>query len=302
MCVTNHFWSMGQLLLCLHWLWTSIAARAGTSDNGSFFYPAENMPVDAVHFASHWGPAPRSTGYPSSSHNVDVPPYQPDASGPSHDPFMHVSTAGTFSTAPDTYAQHASSSNYERQSFHSVEGSFIDLTMGSGRGPHKRKSPGIPPVCERGSSSRYYNAGSSSDLPISSELRMDKPSIDSQHMPWDHINMAPIYRGSGLSIRGEGSLRNVRSRPALDLESNLARTHLSNNPSHPSYSASHPVDHSSNVDLSVQGSSALTRDWGHISASPVPGRVLVSGKFYVGLCLPMCQISNLPLFLRDFWL
>ncbi|KAK4583300.1 hypothetical protein RGQ29_026191 [Quercus rubra] len=251
-------------------------ARAGTSDNGSFFYPAENMPVDAVHFASHWGPAPRSTGYPSSSHNVDVPPYQPDASGPSHDPFMHVSTAGTFSTAPDTYAQHASSSNYERQSFHSVEGSFIDLTMGSGRGPHKRKSPGIPPVCERGSSSRYYNAGSSSDLPISSELRMDKPSIDSQHMPWDHINMAPIYRGSGLSIRGEGSLRNVRSRPALDLESNLARTHLSNNPSHPSYSASHPVDHSSNVDLSVQGSSALTRDWGHISASPVPGRVLVS--------------------------
>jgi hypothetical protein len=251
-------------------------ARAGTSDNGSFFYPVENMPVDGVHFASHWGPAPRSTGYPSSSHNVDIPPYQPDAPGPSHDPFMHVSTAGTFSTAPDTYAQHASSSNYDRQTFHSVEGSFIDLTVGSGRGPHKRKSPGIPSVCERGSTSRYYNAGSSSDLPISSELRLEKPSIDSQHMPWDHINMTPVYRGSGISIRGEGSLRNVRSRSALDLESNLARNHLSNNPSHPSFSASHPLDHSSNVDLSVQGSSSLTPDWGHISVSPVPGRVLVS--------------------------
>ncbi|XP_059462607.1 probable E3 ubiquitin-protein ligase HIP1 isoform X2 [Corylus avellana] len=251
-------------------------ARAGTSENGSFFYPVENMSVDGAHYTSHWSPAPRSIGYPSSSHNVEVPPYQPDPPGPSHEPFAHLSPAGTFSTAPDTYAQHASSSNYDRQPFHCGEGSFIDLTVGSGRGPHKRKSPGNPSVCERGSTSRYYNAGSSSDLPISSEMRLEKPNIDAQHLPWDHFNVNPVYRGNGLSIRVEDSLRNVRSRSALDLESNLARTHLSSNPPHPSYSASHPIEHSSTVDPLVQGSNSMTRDWSHISVSPAPGRVLVS--------------------------
>lgn len=250
-------------------------ARAGTSDNGPFFYPVENMSVDGVHFPSHWSPAPRSIGYPSSSHNVEVPPYQPDAPGPSHEPFAHLPAAGTFSATPDTYSQHASSSNFDRQAFHCGEGSFIDLTVGSGRGPHKRKSPGIPSVCERGGPSRYYNAGSSSDLPISSELRLEKPNMDTQHMPWDRITMAPAYRSGGLSIRGEDSLRNVRSRSALDLESNL-RTHLSNNPSHPSYSASHPIEHSNAVDIPGQGSNSLTQDWSHISASPAPGRALVS--------------------------
>lgn len=249
-------------------------ARAGSSDSSSFFYPPENMSVDGMHLTSHWGPAPRSTVYPSSSHNVEVAPYQPDAAGPSHDPFVHLSTAGTYSV-PDSYAQHASP-NYDRQTFHGVEGSFVDLPVASGRGPHKRKSPGIPSACERGSSSRYYNAGSSSDLPMASELRLEKPSIDSQLMPWERINMTPIHRGSGLSIRGEGSLRNVRSRPALDLESNLARTHVSGTPSHPSYSASHPIEHSSPVDLSIQGSSSLTQDWGHLSMSPAPGRAMVS--------------------------
>lgn len=253
------------------------------------------MSLDGTHFASHWSPAPRSTGNPSSSRNVEVPPYQPDASGHSHDPFVHLPTAGMFSTVPDSYAQHASSSNYEWQALHDVEGSFVDLTVPSGRGPQKRKSPGIPSVCERGSTSRYYNAGSSPDLPSSSELQLEKSSIDSQYMPWDHITMNPIYRGSGLSFRGEGSLRNVRSRSALDLESNLSRTHLSTNPS---YAASHPIDHSSPVDILVQGSSSLTRDRSLINMSPATGRVLVSGKFFVVEFL--CLLSSLPLFLKRF--
>jgi len=86
----------------------------------------------------------------------------------------------------------------------------------------------------------------------------------------------------------------VRSRSALDLESNLARTHLSSNPSHPSYSASHPIEHSRTVDPLVQGSNSLTRDWSHISVSPAPGRVLVSGKFYLraSLCMSYPLISN----------
>ena len=267
---------------------------ASTTEHGSFFCPAENMSVDAVQFSSHWNSVPRSSGYATSSHNVEAPNYQPDTSGPSHDLFLHPSPPGPFGAAPENYMDHASSSNYDRQTFHGIEGGFVDLTMGGGRGPHKRKSPGVPSVFERGGSSRYVGAGSSSDLPLSSDFWQEKPNIDPQHMHWDHVAMPPSYRGNGLSIRGEGSMRNVRSRPALGLESNLVRTHLSSNPSHTSYSTSHPVDHSSSVDLSGQShqidhsssvdisgqsSNALSREWewGNLRMSPSHGRIQASG-------------------------
>ncbi|XWS59698.1 hypothetical protein CRYUN_Cryun08bG0144100 [Craigia yunnanensis] len=251
---------------------------ASTTEHGSFFCPVENMSVDAVHFSSHWNPVPRSSGYATSSHNVEAPNYQPDTSGPSHDLFLHPSPPGAFTAAPENYMHHASSSNFDRQTFHGIDGGFVDLTMGGGRGPHKRKSPGVPSVCEGGGSSRYVGAGSSSDLPLSSDFWQEKPNIDPQHMHRDHVAMPPSYRGNGLSIRGEGSMRNVRSRPALDLESNLVRTHLSNNPSQTSYSTSHPVDHSSSVDISGQSSNALSREWewGHLRMSPSHGRIQAS--------------------------
>ncbi|XP_022767371.1 uncharacterized protein LOC111311857 [Durio zibethinus] len=249
--------------------------RASTTEHGSFFCPVENMSVDAVQFSSHWNPVPRSSGYATSSHNVEAPHYQPDTSGPSHDLFLHTSPPGAFGAGPENYMHHASSSNYDRQTFHGIEGGFVDLTMGSGRGPHKRKSPGVSPVFERGGSSRYVGAGSSSDLPLSSEFWQEKPNEDAQHMHWDHVAPPPSYRGNGLSIRGEGSMRNVRRRPALDLESNLVRTHLSSDPSHTSCTTIHPVEHSSSVDLSGQSSNALSREWewGHLRMSPSHGRI-----------------------------
>lgn len=256
--------------------WICAAARSGPAENGSIFYPVENMSVDGVQFTSHWNPAPMSNGYISSSHSVEVVHYQPDPSGPSHDPFLHSSTAGTFCTVPENYAHHASSSSYDGQAFHGIEGGFVDLAMGNGRGPHKRKSPGIPPACERGSTSRYHVAGTSSDFPLSSELQHEKPNLDPQYMPWERIAMTPSNQGN-LSLRVDGSTRNVRSRPALDLEADLSRTHLSSNPSHNSYSASHPIDNSSSVDFSGQSSSVLTHDWSHARMSPAQGRVLVSG-------------------------
>ncbi|KAJ7976979.1 RING/U-box superfamily protein [Quillaja saponaria] len=252
--------------------------RASTSENGSIFYPMETMSVDGNPFSSHWNSAPRSNGYASSSLGIEAPPHQPDAPGSSHDHLLHSGTAGAFCPVPENYVHHASSSSYDRPTFHVVDTGFVDLTMGSGRGPHKRKSPGIPSVCERGSSSRYYNAGSSTDLPIPPEVRQEKPSIESQYIPWDHnhINMTPTHRGNSLSLRGEGPVRNVRSRSALDLESNLARTHLSSNHLHNSYSTSHSIDHSSTVDLSGPSSSTLTRDWSQMNISPVQGRVPAS--------------------------
>lgn len=88
--------------------------------------------------------------------------------------------------------------------------------------------------------------------------------------------MTPGHRGN-LSIGPESSIRNVRSRPALDLEINLSRTHLSNNSSHNSYHAGHPFDHSSSVDFSSQSSSAMTHNWCHTRTSTASGRMLVSG-------------------------
>ncbi|ESW34731.1 hypothetical protein PHAVU_001G176000 [Phaseolus vulgaris] len=255
--------------------------RTSTSENGSFIYPTDNMSIDSISFPSHWNSSTRSNGYASSGLNLDVPPHQPDASGTSNDHFVHSSSAGAFFTVSDNHVLQPSS-NYDRQTFH-VDSGFVDLTMGSGQGPHKRKSPGICPVYERGSTSRYFNAGSSTDVPIPSELWQEKPNIDSQYIPWDHFTMTPSFRGTGLSIKGEGSLRNVRSRPALDLDSNPSRTHLSTNHSHNSYPTLPPVDHSSLVDVSGQTSATLTRDWSQMNISPANGRVLLPDTSAFGL-------------------
>lgn len=267
--------------------------RPSSSENGSFIYPVENISIDNIYFPSHWNSTTRSNGYGSSGVNIEIPPpHQSDASGTSNDHFMHAASAGTFFPVPENYVHQppppphppllpsSSSSNYDRQSFH-VDGGFIDLTMGNGRGPHKRKSPGIPSVYERGSSSGYYNAGSSTDLPIPSESRPEKPNMDSQYMPWDYVAMTPSFRG--LSMKGESSARNVRSRPALNLESNPSRTHLTSNHSHNSYPTVPPVDHSSLVDHSGPISTSLTRDWSQMNVSPANGRVLLSDTGAFGL-------------------
>lgn len=252
-----------------------IAGGAETADDNSFFFPVENISGDGVHFASHWNSVPESNGCIPPGQTVEQLHYQPDAPGPSHDFFLHSSNTATICPAQENYGHHASSSNYERQMW--TDGGFADLTGGNGRGSHKRKNPGIPSVCDRGSSSRYYSAGSSSDLPVSSDLRPDKRSIDSQHMPQDQISMNPAYGSNGLLIRSEGSTRNVRIRPAVNFESNSARTHLSNNHSHSSHSTSHHINHSSSVDLSGQSSGASTMEWSHVRMSLGHGRILVSG-------------------------
>ncbi|KAG8648525.1 hypothetical protein MANES_08G004902v8 [Manihot esculenta] len=206
---------------------------------------AESMPLDGVHFASQRNPAPMSNAFISSSHSAEVSYYQPDAAGPSHDPFLHSSTVGTFCAVPEN----------------------------------------LPSSCEGGSTSRFYGAGSSSDPSVPSELRLEKPNLDPQYMVWECITMTPGHRGN-LSIGPESSIRNVRSRPALDIEINLSRTHLSNNSSHNSYHA---------VDFSSQSSSAMTHNWCHTRTSTASGRMLVSdangythetNHFLVGSSIP----------------
>lgn len=263
-----------------------------SSENGSFIYPVENMSIDNIYFPSHWNANTRSNGYASSGPNIEVPPpHQLDTSGTStNDHFMHSSSAGPFFAVSENFVHQPSSSNYDRQAFH-VDSGFIDLTMGSGRAHHKRKSPGIPSVYERGSSSGYFNAGSSSDLPIPPESWPEKPNMDPQYMPWDHAAMAPTFRGAGLSMKGESSVRNVRSRSSLDLESNLCRTHLSSSHSHSSYPTVPPVSHSSLADLS-QVSTSLTRDWSQMNVTPTNGRMLLPDASTFGLETSHFPVGN----------
>ncbi|KAF8403031.1 hypothetical protein HHK36_011126 [Tetracentron sinense] len=251
--------------------------RVGAEENGSFVYPMENMSTGGVPFSSHCNSALMSNEFSSSSLSMEVPHYRPAVSGPCYDPFLHPAAAGSFFPVPENYARYAPSSSYYSYTTHGVEGGVINTMMDSGRRPYKRKSPEISVVCERSSTSRYYSAGSSSNLSISSDLQHEKPSSDSQLWPRDTVGINPSYTGSSLSIPGEGSLRNVRCRSTLDLEANLARTHLSSHPSHHPHSTSHLIDHSGTVDLAGQSTNATTRERNHIPPSPVVyGRNLAS--------------------------
>ncbi|XP_071908224.1 uncharacterized protein [Coffea arabica] len=254
-------------------------ARPGAPENSALPYPPDNMTLDEGHFTAQWNSAPRSTpGYSSSGVNVEMPHYQPQVPGPSRDPFLHPSAVGSLNMAQENYAHQASSSSHGGQTFHGVDGGFFELSMGNGRGPYKRKSPGIPAVCERGNTSRYYDAGSSSDHSFPADSWLDKQSTDPHHSPWD---FAPSYRGNGLSIGSESSLRNVRSRPAFDLESTPARSHLSSNPSHHPFPGQ-TTDHPSSVDLLAQSSSAPSREWNYTFASSASnGRNVTSDTNFI---------------------
>lgn len=185
-------------------------------ENNSLISSLDDMSIDVIHSSSHWNPPSRSSGDSSSNHRVDVlPHHHPDPMAPSHDFYLHSSATGS-------HSHHASSSaSYDIHTF-------------------KRKSPA---VCERGSSSQYYNPGSSQ------VMQETNSNLDCQNM-----TMVPIYRGHGLSGEGEGegSMRNVRSRSEL-------RHQLSSNPSHHPYSASSAAS----VDVLGQSANVLTQEWSH---------------------------------------
>ncbi|XP_042476956.1 probable E3 ubiquitin-protein ligase HIP1 [Macadamia integrifolia] len=250
--------------------------RAGPPENGSVVFPIESISTSGLTFSSQWNSAMRSNEYPSPSVGMEVPHYRPAAGGSSCDPFLQPSAGGNFCPASQNYAHHTSSSSYYRNTIHGVEGSVVS-SVGSSRRSCKRKIPATSVVCERGSTSRYYGAGSSSDLSLSSNVQQEKPNLHSQHWAWDPIGMNPSYRGSSLSIGNEGSQRNVRSRSTLDLEANLPRVHLSSNVSRHPHSSGRPVDHAGMVDLAGHGGNAITWEWSNNRIPPTSqGRILAS--------------------------
>ncbi|CAA3001386.1 Hypothetical predicted protein [Olea europaea subsp. europaea] len=234
-------------------------ARAGGSDGSAHIHPVDNMTIQGGHSTSMWTAAPMPSGHSSSNLNVEMAHYQPQAPGPSHDPFLHQSPSGNFLMLQENYPRHASSSNLPRQTVPWVDGGFSDPTVVNGRGPYKRKSPGALPIHESGSARRYHNVGSSSDLSFPSDPWQETQTTESYHTPLEN---PPSYRVNSVCVGGEGALRNIRSRAEVDMENIPVRTHSSSNSLHHSFS-SLSSDQSSLVDFCGQSSNAPTREWNH---------------------------------------
>lgn len=212
------------------------------------------MPV-----SSHWNSSPGITDH--------RPHYNPGAPGPSHDPFVS-STVATFSAPHENYVTFAASSNCNNHAWSNA--SYVDQSMENVRESQKRKSP-CGSIYEMGSSSQYHGDRTSSDTPFPSEFHLGKSikhDNDPHCMPW---LMNPTYRSNNLLIRGEGSSRNVRSRPTLDLETSLGRNNFPRSLSLDSYSTHHhSVDHSGSGQFPGHTSHG-NKDWNCARPSPVRG-------------------------------
>ncbi|XP_048631649.1 E3 ubiquitin-protein ligase MBR2-like isoform X1 [Brassica napus] len=233
--------------------------RSGTSENNRpHAYLAENLLSEGVPVSSHWNSSIGPSAYTAPVHGVERPHYNPGTSGPSHVPFMSSAVA-TFSAPHETYVTSASSSNCNSHTW--SNDSYSDLPMENMRGSLKRKAPYDSSIYEMGSSSQYHGDIASSDMHFPSELHMGKSIThdhDPHYMPW---LMDPTHRSNNLSIRGESSSRNVRSRPILNLE-----TGFNTHPTH------HNVEHPTSGQFPGQASNR-DKDWNYPRLSPVPGDI-----------------------------
>ncbi|GMH23117.1 hypothetical protein Nepgr_024960 [Nepenthes gracilis] len=227
-----------------------LATRSMTTENGSRFHPGD-MSIDGVQCVSHWNPAARLLGHSSSS-RVLVPHNQSDPSGP-RDSFHPLATRNAF-TVPEDHV-HRVSSNYV------VENNLLDLR----RGPYKRKSPGVPAIREWVGVSGYYSSGSSSDASSSSALQQERQNLDARHTRWDHVSLNPAYRANQLSSLAECSMRNVRHRPAFELEADTFGTYVSGNYPH----------HSNSVDYASHNLTVSLPEWNHAVMPTAHGRTFV---------------------------
>ncbi|CAN6807659.1 hypothetical protein Bca4012_002087 [Brassica carinata] len=231
--------------------------RSGTSENNRpHAYLAENLLSEGVPVSSHWNSSTGPNAYTAPGHGVERPHYNPGTSGPSHVPFM----SSAVSAPHETYVTSASASNCNSHTW--SNDSYADLPMENMRGSLKRKAPYDASNYEMGSSSQYHGDRASSDMHFPSELHMEKSIThdhDPHYMPWP---MDPTHRSNNLSIRGESSSRNVRSRPTLDLETGLD--------SHPTH---HNVEHPSSGQFPGQASHRDKDWWNCPRLSPVPGDI-----------------------------
>ncbi|XP_073148951.1 uncharacterized protein [Henckelia pumila] len=230
-------------------------ARAGASENGSFTHPANNMSIQDGRITSYWTPAPRSSRYSSSNYPGELPRYQSWAPGASHAPYPHQSAAATnFHMLQNNYSHHLASANQFGQTVSRIDGGFLYQTGFSGVRPYKRKYPGNASVFDRGSTSRYHDVGSASNLHLHVGQWEEKQSTESHTRSSEY---PPNHEYNRLSSGTEGNLRNVRSRTSVFLEPNQT-SHII----HHSFSGQ-TVDQSNSVDVRRQNSNVPSMEWNH---------------------------------------
>ncbi|XP_075491754.1 uncharacterized protein LOC142529930 isoform X1 [Primulina tabacum] len=250
-------------------------ARVSASGNSSLINPVDNVAVQGGHISLHWTPAPRSSGYSPSILNGELPHYQPQAPGSSHDPFLRQSAAGNFPLPQDNYPHQSSSANLSGQMIPVADGCFSYQTIDSGRGPYKRKYPGNPPLNDRGSTSRGYDVGSSSNVHLPTDDPWEeKQNAESYNSSWGYPS--PSCRVNNLSTSSNGTLRNVRSRAEEDLEIALSRTHLPSSSTHNSF-FNRASDQSNPADAWSQSSNGSTMEWNQ-NFKLLPGNGLTCGS------------------------
>lgn len=182
--------------------------------NGSFVYPVESVSRTGFYGATQQDTGSREVEHSSLDHRVGDSRAPAFHSGPSYGPFPPFSCVGNLQATPENNTNHLNSRHYNTPIVHNGEGSS---------GPLKRRGSSF----ERGSSSRSYDAGSSSN---SLEIHRGKRASDHNIYPSGPVGLP--HHGEGSSVGGEHPIRNVRRRCRIDLESN---THVPSYSSHFSY-------------------------------------------------------------------
>lgn len=238
--------------------------RAISQENGSFSHPINPPSIDGPSCASRRNLENRALEHSSTYFRSEGLQVHTPLSAPRHDVFPHCPAGGSFYPPPELDATHVHSNHHNRHGIHEGEGGLLDHTMSAGRGPFKRKSPGVPTSWERGGTSSMYSAGSSSN---SFELHHEKPTSDYRNY-FSESSGLPPYMGSSLSIGGEDPPRNVRSRSRLDLEPNPRRTHSSSYTSHPFSSTSHLRNRPGPVDVANLNADRTAYEQNQIGVPP----------------------------------
>ncbi|KAK1434914.1 hypothetical protein QVD17_00669 [Tagetes erecta] len=206
----------------------------------TYAHTADSMMIDGAQY-THCNHTPTMNGYSSLPHNLQIPNYQQDVAGPSNIS-MHTHTPSAYIASAD-YRNQASSSSYSANPFN--EEDLFDIRLGNARVQYKRKSPGVP------------DGQNSSDVVMVNEPWQESQPTNLLHVPWDY-HPANL---NGLSIGGENSLRNVRSRSTFELETNTARNHLPSD----FYTNSQPMDITPSINLNPNHTSPAVHDTSSIS-------------------------------------
>ncbi|GLT70112.1 hypothetical protein SLA2020_422100 [Shorea laevis] len=247
---------------------------------GSFVYSRETVPRSRFCDATQQDSERRPVEHSSQNHRVGGSHAHAFHSGQSYDSYSHFSSAGSMQATPENDASHSHSNHYNGPIVREVEGGLLDSVVNSGRGPVKRKGSAF----ESGSTSRCYDAGSSSN---SLEIHSEKRVSDCDGYPSGFPGL-PHHRGGNQSIGGEAPIRNVRRRCRIDLEPNPTRTYLSSYSSHFNSATTHQSSDSGRMDVTYFNGVANAYNQNYVGISPpVHGRFTSPGN--VGLRNEMNQ-------------